>query len=123
MALLMDLFPTFCEMAGADIQHPINGMSILPTLEGEKQDTDNRSVFWVRREGGQQYGGQVYYAARHGNYKLLQNTPFETFQYFNIKDDPYEQNPLKGSEHEEFAKLRRELQTHIQESGRVKWQK
>jgi arylsulfatase A-like enzyme len=123
MGLLMDLFPAFCEVAGASIQNPVNGMSILPTLLGKPQDTDNRYVFWVRREGGRKYGGQVYYAARYGSYKVLQNTPFEPFQYFNLKEDPYEQNPLEGSIHEEFAVVEKALLKHIQRSGRVKWQK
>jgi len=123
VGLLMDLFPTFCEVTGTSIHHPINGMSILPTFLAKSQDTDNRYVFWVRREGGRKYGGQVYYAARYGPYKVLQNTPFEPFQYFNVKEDPYEQNPLESVEHEEFAVIEKALQKHIQRSGRVRWQK
>ena len=123
MALLMDLFPTFCHIAGVEAQHPINGIDLSPTLFGQSQNTDDRYVFWVRREGGRDYGGQAYYAARYGPYKILQNTPYEPFQYFDLEHDEYEANPLNLQSHEEFGRLRKKLQDHILQSGQVKWQK
>jgi len=48
VALLMDLFPTFCELAGAEIGYEIDGISIIPTLLGKYQDMEERTVFWVR---------------------------------------------------------------------------
>jgi len=123
LGMLMDLFPTFSHVAGAAVDHPINGINLTPTLTGTHQNTDERYVFWVRREGGRQYGGQVYYAARYGPYKVLQNTPFESFQYFNLENDEYEKNALESSAHEEFGALRKQLQEHIRQSGRVPWQK
>ncbi|MCP4642593.1 MAG: sulfatase-like hydrolase/transferase, partial [bacterium] len=68
IALTMDLFPSICEAAGASVDHTIDGVSILPTLLGEKQDLGDRCLFWVRREGGH-YGGQDYYAVRQGDFK------------------------------------------------------
>ena len=122
-AMLMDLYPTFCEIAGADLHHPIDGISILPTLIGDPQTTDDRYVFWVRREGGAKYGGQPYYAARYKNFKMLQNTPYEPIQYFNLQDDEYEMHPLDPSAFEEFSFMRKQLQEHIRLSGEVPWQK
>ena len=54
VALLMDLFPTVCEAAGAPIAHEIEGRSIWQTLQGEQQDFSDRILYWLRREGGQQ---------------------------------------------------------------------
>jgi len=121
-AMLMDLFPTFCEVAGVKVVQSTDGISILPTLLGKSQITNDRFVFWVRREGGN-YRGQAYYAARYKEYKILQNTPFEPVQYFNLKDDEYEANPLDPSESKVFSALRMELQNHIRRSGMVPWQK
>jgi arylsulfatase A-like enzyme len=121
--MLMDFFPTFCEVAGIEISPDIDGMSILPTLLGQEQNTDERYVFWVRREGGTRYGGQAYYAARFGDYKLLQNSAYEPFQYFNIVIDKYEQNPLDLQEDETFMKIRQNLEQHIRKSGGIPWQK
>lgn len=122
MALLMDLYPTFSKIAGLDLNHKVNGVDVSSTMLGKPQNTDNRYVFWVRREGGQKYNGQSYYAARYGPYKMLQNTPFEPYQYFNLLDDPLEENPLDAENIKEFQQLRKELQAHIQESGGIPWQ-
>ncbi|OHB64658.1 MAG: N-acetylgalactosamine 6-sulfate sulfatase [Planctomycetes bacterium RBG_13_50_24] len=121
VALSMDLYPTICEAAGAKIQHEIDGRSILPTLLGKSQPAEDRFLFWVRREGGG-YGGRAYYAARYGDYKLLQNSPFEPMELYNLKDDPQEQKPL-GDKNKMYQKLFTALRNHIIEAGAVPWQK
>lgn len=121
-AMLMDLYPTFCEVAGVAAPHSIDGISMLPTLEGKPQTTDDRYVFWVRREGSK-YGGHAYYAVRYKDLKLLQNTPFEPIQYFNLKDDPHETSPLDPAKFEAFKNMKKQLQEHIRLSGMVPWQK
>lgn len=119
--MLMDLFPSFCQIAGAEYDKSIDGISLLPALMGKEQHSDGRFVFWMRTEGGN-YGGQAYYAARYGDFKLLQNSAYEPFQYFNIKDDPFELRPLNGNAGV-FGELRAALRKHIQEAGAVPWQK
>ena len=121
VALTMDLFPTICEAAGASIAHLIDGRSILPTLLGKSQPAEDRFLFWVRREGGH-YGGRAYYAARYGDYKLVQNSPFEPMQLFNLKDDPQEQKPL-DTRNRMYQKLFTALRNHIIEAGAVPWEK
>lgn len=121
LTLLMDLFPTFAEIAGAEVSGPIDGSSFLHVLKGEKHHEPERTVYWLRREGGA-YGGQAYYAARQGDHKILQNTPYEPFQFFNIANDPYEKNPLPVSDSEIYKSLRTDLRMHIQQSGSIPWQ-
>ncbi len=121
LALTMDIYPTLCDMARINIYHPIDGISLVPTLEGRPQVTDNRVVFWMRREGGN-YGGLCYYAVRLGQYKLVQNTPFEQMQLFNLDTDPKEHIPLdKNSQY--FKDLQYRLSQHIRETGNITWQK
>ena len=122
IGMLMDLFPTFCEIAGQEVNHEIDGISLLPTLLGNEQVTDDRHLFWVRREGWS-YGGQAYYAARYRGYKILQNSAFEPLQFFNIENDFLEQHPLDSENNKIFQELRLALQRHIQRSGSVPWQK
>ena len=122
VALIMDLFPTICETAGVPIEHEIDGRSILPILMGKAQPEEERILFWVRREGGPQYGGRAYYAARQGDLKLLQNSPFEPMELYNLKDDPQEQKPL-SRKHPMYNKLFTALQSHITQAGAVPWQK
>lgn len=121
IALTMDLFPTICHAAGAKIEHQIDGKTILPTLLGESQPPEDRFLFWVRREGGQ-YGGRAYYATRYGDFKLVQNTPFEPLELYNLKEDPKEENPLPRK-HKMYAKLFNALREHITKSGALPWQK
>ncbi len=120
--MLMDLFPTFCEVAGFEAPQELPSVSLLPTLLGQEQATDDRTVFWVRREGWK-YGGQCYYAAREGHFKILQNSPYEAIQYFNLEQDPFEQNPLEGQDDPVYNKLRAALQEHIRTTGAIAWQK
>jgi arylsulfatase A-like enzyme len=122
VALTMDLFPTICETAGLQIEHEIDGRSLLPTLTGKPQPQEERTLFWVRREGGPQYGGRAYYAARQGDFKLLQNSPFEPMEFYDLKNDPKEQKPL-GRKHPMYNKLFAALQSHITQAGAVPWQR
>jgi arylsulfatase A-like enzyme len=121
IALTMDLYPTICDAAGAFITHKIDGRTILPTLLGRDQHEEDRFLFWVRREGGW-YGGRAYYAARYGDYKLVQNSPFEPLELYNLKDDPKEQSPL-DKKHRMYQRLFTALRNHIIEAGAVPWEK
>ncbi len=120
--MLFDWFPTICDLAGIESELKIDALSILPILNGVDQITDKRTVFWMRREGGLKYGGHIYYAARNGDFKLLQNTPWESRQIFNIKEDELEQNPLEKSG-KIYNDLVNKLSFHITRTGHVKWQK
>ncbi len=118
----MDLYPTICSAAGAKVSHKIDGIDLLPTFQGKPPASSDRTIFWVRREGGPRYGGRAYYAARRGPWKLLQNTPFEPMQLFNLRDDPKEQNPLPTN-HKMYRTLFQALQNHINQAGGVPWGK
>lgn len=74
VAMLMDLFPTACEAAGVAVDHEIEGLSILPTLKGEEQDFSDRILYWIRKEGDQQFLGLDQHAVRRGDIKLLHNS-------------------------------------------------
>jgi arylsulfatase A-like enzyme len=121
LGLTMDLFATLCEISGVEIVHEIDGISLYPSILGKEQTTDDRTVYFMRREGGE-YGGLCYYAARRGKYKLLQNTPYETLQMFDIAADPYETRPLDNNS-KMFRKLKSSLSQHIRKSGAIPWQK
>ena len=62
----------------------------------------------------------IYYAARNKNIKLVQNTPFEEFLFFDLSSDNTEENPIQDSEI--TKRLRLQLQEHIRKSGSVPFQ-
>jgi len=119
MALTMDIYPTLCELAGVEPPPGIEGRTILPTLFGRTQQPDDRTFFWVRREGGK-YKGGVYYAARRGRWKLLQNEPGEPFALYDLEADPSEAHPLDEG-HPQFEGLRRAIQGHAASAEAVPW--
>jgi len=122
LGLMMDFYPTICSIAGLSVTHSIDGINLLPGLLGKSRgEEDNRMVYFMRREGGI-YGGLCYYAVRKGSYKLVQNTPYEKFQMFNIVSDPYEELPLDENM-EQFRELKYGLSQHIRRSGEIAWQK
>jgi arylsulfatase A-like enzyme len=122
VALTMDLFPTVCEAAGARPPAGIDGVSIVPELTGRRQAPPERDLVWVRREGGARYQGRDYYALRRGDWKLLQNTPFEPYALYNLADDPKETRDLARSAPKIYREMWQALSLHCQRAGTTPWQ-
>lgn len=120
VAMTMDLLPTFCAAAGIEAPPEIDGRGLLPALDGEPQAND-RTLVWVRREGGP-FGGQDYYAIRKGPWKLVQNTPFEPFTLYNLDADPLEAQPLPTG-HAMHGELFAALREHVALAGQTPWQR
>ncbi len=122
-AMSMDLYPTICDLAGATVEHSIEGRSILPTLLGEKQPAVRDLWYFTRREGGTRYQGKTIDAIRRGPWKLLQNSPFEPLELYNVNDDPLEEHDLSQTNRPMFNQLSAELRKRLQQGGQVPWQK
>lgn len=120
--LTMDLLPTLCAVAGADVDHKIDGVSFLSTLLGSGNNASPRALFFVRREGNNRYLGQDYYAVRQGDWKLVHNNPHAPLELYNLKDDPEETQDLASSRKDVYQRLTRELRAQIQRAGAVPWQ-
>ena len=123
VALLMDIFPTVCEVTGAPIPSEIEGRSIWQTLQGEQQDFSERILYWLRREGGQQFLGQCQHAIRRGDIKLVHNRPFEPLELYNLADDPLETTDNTQTEKALFREMSQLFQTETQKAGHIPWQR
>ncbi len=122
-AMLMDVFPTICDVVGLPLDHVIEGQSILPTLKGNSQDLSNRTLYWIRREGGQRFLGLCQHAVRRGDVKLLHNSPFESLELFDLNSDPHETTEKSKIDQDTFAEMSRLLQATMQGNGHVPWLK
>ena len=122
-AMSMDIFPVITDAAGVSIGHKIDGRSFLPFLHGEQHFPLRQYWFFSRREGGNRYGGKTIEAVIHGDWKLLQNSPFAPLELYNLKNDPKEQNNLAKKNRRMFNQLSTELRKQIQRYGTVPWQK
>ena len=123
VALLMDLFPTVCEVAGAPITHEIEGRSIWQTLQAEQQNFSDRILYWLRREGGQRFLGQCQHAVRRGDTKLLHNSPFEPLELYDLSSDPLETTNGSQTQMDLFREMSQLFQTETQKAGCAPWQR
>ena len=121
-AATMDLYPTLLEASNIAYDHEIDGISILPLLKGDTVKNSDRPLYFVRREGGERYGGLTIQAVILNDWKLLQNSPFEAQELYNLKEDPYETINLIESEPAQYELINSLMMKYIQEGGKVPWQ-
>lgn len=123
IALTMDIFPTVLSAAGLKGPGGIEGKTFLPTLLGKGQSQYQRDLFFTRREGGNRYQGKTIDAVIRGDWKLLQNSPFEPLELYNLKADPAEANDLSKKNGGKFNELSTALRAQLQRGGKIPWQK
>jgi arylsulfatase A-like enzyme len=120
--LNFDLFSTFAELGGMKPSPELDAVSLVPLLTGGTIDKP-RELYFVRREGGIDYGGKSYEALIRSDWKLMQNDPYGPLQLFNLKADPSERTNLADMEKKIFNELSAALRQHIQRGGLTTWQK
>lgn len=122
-AMSMDILPTLFDFAGIPVPDGIEGRSFRPTLQNETQPALRDHWFFCRREGGQRYGGETIEAVIEGPWKLLQNSPWQPLELYNIDEDPSEQHNLFHREKKVAGRLGAALRRQIQRGGAVPWQR
>jgi arylsulfatase A-like enzyme len=120
--LTFDAGATFIEAAGVARPADLDAVSLLPILRGGAPDPKPRDLYFVRREGGQGYGGKSYEALIRGDWKLMQNSPYAPLELYNLKDDPQERNNVIQQHPAVARDLESALRTHIQRGGATPWQ-
>ncbi|WP_237607607.1 sulfatase-like hydrolase/transferase [Roseimaritima sediminicola] len=123
LASTVDLLPTICQATTATPPEDLDGRSLLPLVEDPQAAWPEREIYFVRREGGVQFGGLTIQALRRGPYKLVHNTPYEPMQLFHLQQDPLEQEDLRTKHPKVYRELSARLRLHIQNAGHVPWQK
>lgn len=121
-AISMDLFATACAAGGVTPPAEIDGQSLLPIARGEREALPERDLVFVRREGNARYQGRDYYALRRGDWKLVQNSPFEPYQLFHLGEDPREERDRSKEQAGLYRELSLAVARHIQRAGRTAWQ-
>lgn len=92
---VLDLYPTFLELSGAEITPDLDGKSLLPVLEGKKRKVPE---FYVS-------GHKDFRMFRKGDWKVIQVNR-TNWELYNIEKDPTELNNLAEVESEKFNELK-----------------
>lgn len=121
-AMSMDILPTLFQAANIMVPEDLDGRSFLPTLLGDTQPALRTQWLFTRREGGLNYGGKTIEAIRDGDWKLLQNSPFEPLELYNLSTDPAETTDVAKQNRAVVNRLNSALRVHLQRGGAVPWQ-
>jgi arylsulfatase A-like enzyme len=96
----LDIFPTAAVAAGADLAAltPLDGVDLLPHLNGESNRQPHESLFW-------RTGGGVSYAVRQGNRKLVKASGSAAPELYDLASDVGESRDLAPTEQATVSKL------------------
>ena len=122
ITLTMDIFATACAVAGVEQPANQDTRSFLPTLLDEPEQDASPDLYFVRREGGTDYGGKTIEALRRGDWKILQDSPFAPLELYDLQHDPQETTDLAADHKMLFQELSTALRGHVQRGGSVPWQ-
>lgn len=93
----LDFLPTFTAIAGAKTPPAVEGVNLMPYIQGQKSGAPHERLFW-------RAGGGVSYAVREGRYKLARQAGGAE-QLFDLDADPAEANDISGSQPEVVKRL------------------
>lgn len=107
---LLDLMPTFLDLAGIDAPYELAGSSLLPLLAGEQKDW--RDCFVAEWHGHRFLNSQR--MLRQGTYKYV-FTPGNIDELYDLDADPHEfHNLIDNPDHSTtLESLRRRLMQHL----------
>ena len=110
-----DMMSTFAELAGASAHVPedTDGISIVPTLLGQEDRQAKHAYMyweWPSFDWGKGRYGDLWQAARKGNWKLLRHSPKSPWELYDLTKDLAEVNDL-SKEHPEVVE---EISTWIE---------
>jgi arylsulfatase A-like enzyme len=112
---LMDLYPTFCDFAGATAPSDIEGVSLRPILAGRPAPT--RPVLFTAYQDVQR-------AVRDERWKLIRYPQVDRTQLFDLSADPHERTNLAADPAHQatLARLRRLLEQQSAQWGdKITW--
>ena len=87
----LDILPTSLAAAGASVPAGLDGVNLLPHLEGKVTAPPHETLYW-------RFGPQM--AIRHGNYKLVKGAGVDQPQLFDLAADPGETKDLTADKPE-----------------------
>ncbi|MFO1002833.1 MAG: sulfatase [Planctomycetaceae bacterium] len=113
----IDLAPTFLDLAGLPVPDSMQGCSLAPILRGESPADWRTSVYYRYYHDPGHHNTVAHLGVRTATHKLIHYWKQDTYELFDILNDPTEQNNLLFSEDSrnkpEIAAKFSELKTEI----------
>jgi hypothetical protein len=104
-AAMVDLMPTFCELARTDVPRCADGRSLLPVLTGQDRELRERAFYWEFYEGER----RPKQAVRRGDWKLIRfrfdDPDAQEIELYNLKADMRERHNVAESNLDIVKKL------------------
>jgi len=100
-----DVLPTLAELAGTNPPADIDGISVLPTLLGKKQRTDDRFLYWEFPSG------KLKQAVRWRNYKAIRPALGKPLELYNLTEDIAEKHNIADQKPEIVSRIEAYLAT------------
>ncbi len=91
-----DFLPTAAELAGVEVRSGTDGVSVLPTLLGKRQD-EHAFLYWEFHERGFQQ------AVRHEDFKAIRLAQGEPLELYRVTEDLKEERDI-AAQHPEVVK-------------------
>ena len=121
----IDYAPTFLDLAGAPIPEDIQGVSLLPLLEGKHPRKWRDAIYYHFYEYPAEHMVKRHYGIRDGRYKLIHfYNDIDVWELYDLQNDPHELHNLYGNPdmervqkrlHKELRKLQEQYDDPIRQ--------
>jgi len=118
-AAYIDIMPTIADICKVQMpaDRKIDGISLLPLISGDKNNTDDRALFFSWTRHNPEFYNNL--ALLKGRYKIVGHTDYnatiDSFELFDIEKDPYEQNNIVKDNPSLATALKNEMDTIFME--------
>jgi len=115
MISAVDLLPTFCELAGAELPegYQPDGVSQVKALRGTKSSSRDKPLFWKMKGAWPKSKTKpehwVAWAIVHQNWKLMANPDLSHCELYDIVADPFEKTDLADQKPEIVDRLKQQV--------------
>jgi arylsulfatase len=112
IAANIDVLPTLADICNVKVPagRKIDGVSLYPFIKENKSDGNRSLFFYWTRHSPELYNN---IALQKGRYKLVGNTgynsPANTFELYDLENDPYEQKNIVKDDPDRAEKMKKEL--------------
>ena len=111
----IDVFPTINAAAKIEVDHKVDGVDLLPVLEG-KESLKREALYWHYPHYSNQ-GGMPGGAIRMGDFKLVERYEDGQVHLYNLKDDIGEQHDLRAKHPDLVTEMREKLHNWYKDVG------